>query len=304
MKISFLTLNICLILAVSIHQKVMAEGDGPECTNQFLKVQGAFPKTLVPSQTSTVALISSSGVKEAELNLSALKVNKTLVISGKMTNVGQCNISMLQPLKLHPIRNGLPLGWHSLPEGMASSRLQPGEYQSFSKEYPKSYFAGFNLSMGSWNLEASPKQEEVKKEEPAKPTEAKRSAPLSDAEKLFADAIENDDLTETNQRLNDSFARAQRENAANESFRNTMQQSIQTLQTLQMQQLLIEQQKQVEQQRALNKQKALESQKQQTQQGSYSSGQTNTRYQELPKSSTDLGPDSCVKMGLKPGCMK
>lgn len=243
----------------------MATDSEPRCENQFLKAQGATPKTLVPGQTATIVFVSSSGQREAELALSARQMNKQLLIEGKITNIGQCIISTLQPVKLYPIRNGLPLGWHSLPDGMSNSRLQSGEYLSFNKQYSKAYLGGFNLSMGSWNLEAPAKQEEVKKEEPTKPTEAKKNVPLSDAEKLFADALENDDLTETNQRLNDSFARAQRESAESENFRNTMHQSIQTLQTLQMQQLLIEQQKQIDQQRAYN-------QKAQTQQQSSNSG--------------------------------
>lgn len=242
----------CVLMATAFgnHTSVAAEANNT-CVNEFLKVHGSPPKTIMPGKTALISLVSSNGKKEAEIKLSARNINKLLVVSGEIRNVGACNISMFQPIKLHPISNGLPLGWHSLPEGIAQgSRLEAGRWQTFSKEYSKDYLGGLNLSIGSWSLEVSPKQEEAKKEEPTpEQAETKPSTPLSDAEKLFAEALENDDLTEANQRLNDAFARAQRESAANESLQNTMRNSIQMMQTLQAQQILLEQQKVLNQQR-------------------------------------------------------
>lgn len=299
MKVKLIYLKIFFLLLLVACQNLMAADTEPECTNEFLKVQGSPPKTILAGQTVLITLASSQGKKEAEISLTAGRFNKAFVVSGVMKNVGECSISTFMPISLHPIRNivknGLALGWHTLPRNGTSANpfFKAGEYFTFSQEYSKDYSGGFNLKIGDWILQKSmPQEKEKVAEEAEKQNEVKNSAPLSDAEKLFVDALENDDLTETNQRLNDSFARAQRESAESESLRNTMHQSIQTLQTLQMQQLLLEQKKQLDKQNALNQQRMLDSQRAQSQQRNYGLGSSSSDTFQTNKS-RGCGPPRC-----------
>lgn len=150
-------LMIFLYASTAITLIPLISNASQDCENQFLRVSGNSPQTLMPGQNHTLFLVSSSGKKQASLKITSKKINGGVVVSGEIRNTGKCSISIMQPVKLHPISNGLPLGWHSLPDGMAANpTLQAGEKLGFSKEYSKEYAGGFNLSIGSWNLSPSP----------------------------------------------------------------------------------------------------------------------------------------------------
>lgn len=216
------------VLAFSLQASAYASGS-MTCEGQSLRAQGVVPKIITPGNKFVIPFLSSSGRKEAELEVSASNVNGVVTIRGKITSLGECIVNTFQPLKLYPVRNGLPLGWHSLPDGLnANPTLPAGQWVEFYRHYSADYRAGFNLALGTWRLDSGGKR-------PEEPTAANESAPASLAEELFSAALEGNGsgLAESEQRLQEAFARAQEADRSRQAIMDTLQQTAQTLNTLQ-----------------------------------------------------------------------
>lgn len=127
-----------------------------ECQNQSLKPQGipVAGNTITPEQNVTIPMVSDKGKVEATLELTLNKTKNGAVVNGVIKNVGNCEISTFMPVSLYPIKNGLPLGWHSLPEGLKLSNptLKPQQFVKFFKNYSKEYVWGFNIKLGTYTL--------------------------------------------------------------------------------------------------------------------------------------------------------
>lgn len=175
-------MGICLAVSV-IGSATAVEPAVESCTEQTLNPASAV-RQLYPGESKEVLFRASSGETAARLILSASEVSGQVIVDVRLENIGKCEVTTFQPVKLHPIRNGLPLGWHSLPQGIhANPKLAVGAYVQYRREYPSDYAGGFNLAFGSWQMLASPE-----------PQKAEENAPLSEADELFSDVLSQDSI--------------------------------------------------------------------------------------------------------------
>lgn len=160
--IKFIKLNL-LVLCISVIMNANAKPED-ECEKQLLSTQGlsVSGNTISPGQIFPISLVSDKGKVEATIELSLKKMKNTVVVDGEIKNIGNCVISTFMPVGLHPIKNGLPLKWHTLPEGLkhSSPTLKPGEFVKFFKKYSKEYAWGFNIKVGTFWLSPSDKPTE------------------------------------------------------------------------------------------------------------------------------------------------
>ncbi|MFD0930803.1 hypothetical protein ACFQ1T_13525 [Methylophilus glucosoxydans] len=160
--IKFIKLNL-LVLCISVITNANAKPED-ECEKQLLSTQGlsVSGNTISPGQIFPISLVSDKGKVEATIELSLKKMKNAVVVDGEIKNVGNCVISTFMPVGLHPIKNGLPLKWHTLPEGLkhSSPTLKPGEFVKFFKKYSIEYAWGFNIKVGTFWLSPSDKPAE------------------------------------------------------------------------------------------------------------------------------------------------
>lgn len=157
MKLTTIKFINLIMLVLSISMTTFARADTEdECQNQSLKPQGmsVAGNTITPEQNVTIPMVSDKGKVEATLELTLNKTKNGVVVNGVIKNSGNCEISTFMPVSLHPIKNGLPLGWHSLPEGLKLSNptLKPQQFVKFFKNYSKEYIWGFNIKLGTYTL--------------------------------------------------------------------------------------------------------------------------------------------------------
>lgn len=125
--------------------------------NQYCKAlrvspAGSMPSQITPGGSAVITMAAPEEGPVAVVEIKAGMAGKNVVVNGRIRNVGQnCTIGTFQPLRLHPIATGLPIGWHILPEGIhANPTLKPGQYAGFEKLYASDYKAGFNIAMGTF----------------------------------------------------------------------------------------------------------------------------------------------------------
>lgn len=125
------------------------------CRTVALGVLGSVPRQIAPGARVTVKIgnAKDGALVQGEILVSATKTG--VQVNGILKNVGPtCTIGTSQPIRLHPIANGLPIGWHIVPEGIhANPTLRPGQEVKFSKVYSTDYKAGFNLAVGSFTAQ-------------------------------------------------------------------------------------------------------------------------------------------------------
>lgn len=155
----FITL-VWLVLCNAVTNYANAQSED-ECQKQDLNTQGlsVAGNTITPGQNVIISMVSDKGKVEATIDLKLKKMKNRVVVYGEIKNMGNCVISTFMPVSLHPIKNGLPLKWHSLPEQfkLSNPTLKPDQLVKFSKEYSIEYAWGFNIKIGSFWLSPSDK---------------------------------------------------------------------------------------------------------------------------------------------------
>lgn len=126
-----------------------------DCRSVALNVLGSVPSQITPGSRTTINIGNPKDgtLVQAEISVAAAKTG--VQVSGRIKNVGQaCAIGTSQPIRLHPIATGLPISWHTVPEGIhANPTLRPGQQTTFSKTYSTDYKAGFNLRLGTYTAQ-------------------------------------------------------------------------------------------------------------------------------------------------------
>lgn len=122
------------------------------CKSLRLSPRGQVPAQIAPGGAATITMAAPEEGAVAVLEIRSEMSGKTVVVRGRIRNVGQtCALGTFQPLRLHPVSNGLPIGWHILPEGIhANPTLAPGQHSVFEKVYASDYKAGFNIAVGTF----------------------------------------------------------------------------------------------------------------------------------------------------------
>lgn len=112
---------------------------------------GPVPSRIDPGDRVVITLAAPDEGRVAVIEIAAGISEAGVVVRGQIRNVGEtCALGTHQPVRLHPVANGLPIGWHSVPHGMqANPTLQPGQHAPFEKRYSSDYKGGFNLALGT-----------------------------------------------------------------------------------------------------------------------------------------------------------